>query len=187
MRKVSDLKESFVLQHGQSDCGVACLLSVIKYYGGEATLEKLREQSGTSIQGTTLLGLYQSAGKFGFDAEGLEAEGVHNLAEVSEPVILHVLIDNRLQHYFVFYGFTKNGLVLIGDPAKGILEMTKEELEKVWQSRTLLKLAPNQNFVKRNEENAKKKASCFHLWDTLEFSGILLLKLPSHLENYGFK
>jgi ATP-binding cassette, subfamily C, bacteriocin exporter len=158
MQKISTLKKTFVLQHGQSDCGVACLLSLIKYYGGDASLENLREQSGTSIQGTTLLGLYQSSVKFGFDAEGLEAEGVHNLAELNEPVILHVLIDSRLQHYFVFYGFAKSGLAVIGDPAKGIIEISKDELEKAWQSKALLKLTPNKNFVKRSDENSKKKA-----------------------------
>ena len=28
-----NLKQTFVLQHDQSDCGIACLLSLIKFYG----------------------------------------------------------------------------------------------------------------------------------------------------------
>ena len=55
------IKKSVVLQHDQNDCGVACLLSLIRYYGGNQSLEKLREYSGTTRQGTTLLGLYQAA------------------------------------------------------------------------------------------------------------------------------
>ena len=55
------LKQTFVLQHDQSDCGVACLLSLIKFYGGASSLEKLRELSGTTKQGTTLLGLVSSS------------------------------------------------------------------------------------------------------------------------------
>nr|MBP6756349.1 hypothetical protein [Bacteroidia bacterium] len=51
----------FVLQHDMSDCGVACLLSIIKYYNGSGSLERLRELSGTSIQGTSMLGLQQAA------------------------------------------------------------------------------------------------------------------------------
>ena len=60
------LQQTFTQQHDQSDCGVACLLSIIQYYEGSNNLEKLRELSGTTKQGTTLLGLYQAANKLGF-------------------------------------------------------------------------------------------------------------------------
>ena len=48
------LQQTFTLQHEQSDCGVACLLSIIQYYEGTNPIEKLRELSGTTKQGTTL-------------------------------------------------------------------------------------------------------------------------------------
>ena len=47
----------------------SCLLSLIQYYGGSNNLEKLRELSGTTKQGTTLLGLYQAANKLGFTVD----------------------------------------------------------------------------------------------------------------------
>ena len=59
--KAKELQQSFVLQQGEADCGVACLLSIINYFGGNNTLENLRKLSGTNITGTTLLGLYQAA------------------------------------------------------------------------------------------------------------------------------
>lgn len=151
------LQKTFIRQHGQSDCGVACLASIINYHGGEITLEKLRELSGTTQQGTTLLGLYQAAQQLGFDAEGLEAEGVENLKELQQPAILHVVIDNRLQHYFVYYGFDKLGQVIIGDPAKGIISYKANELDALWQSKALLKLSPNSNFVKAETQNNQRK------------------------------
>ncbi|MBX2964714.1 MAG: peptidase domain-containing ABC transporter [Cyclobacteriaceae bacterium] len=147
----------FVRQHGQSDCGVACLASIIKYYGGETSLEKLRELSGTTQQGTTILGLYQAAQQLGFDAEGLEAETVDNLEELQGPAILHVVMDGRLQHYFVYYGFDKHGQVVVGDPAKGIIAYSKDELNALWQSKALLKLVPNQSFVKAELQNNRKR------------------------------
>ena len=52
------IEKTHTLQLDQSDCGVACLLSVIKLYEGNNSLEKLRELSGTTKQGTTMLGLY---------------------------------------------------------------------------------------------------------------------------------
>ncbi len=148
--------KSFVLQQDQSDCGVACLASIIKFHQGESSLENLRKLSGTSKQGTTLLGLMQAAQAVGLEAEGLEAEGVHNLSELNEPAILHVMMDSRLQHYLVYYSGAANNYVL-GDPAKGIIQMTGEELGKIWQSKALLKLIPTSKFEKKTETYNKKK------------------------------
>ncbi len=126
------VNKTFILQHDQSDCGVACLLSLIQYYNGVNSLEKLRELSGTTKQGTSLLGLYQAANSLGFTASGNEAD-IQALIDHKEPLILHVVIDERLQHYVVCYGFVK-GKFIIGDPAKGISEFNKEELLKIWKS-----------------------------------------------------
>ncbi len=145
MMDIKKLAKSFVIQQGQSDCGVACLLSLINYYGGTGTLEKLRELSGTNTQGTTLLGLYQAATKLGFDANGCEAT-IQALIEHGEPVILHVIIDNRLQHYLVCYGYDNNQFV-IGDPAKGISTYKIEELEKIWIGFHCLTLKPTADFI----------------------------------------
>ncbi|CEN38732.1 peptidase domain-containing ABC transporter [Capnocytophaga cynodegmi] len=146
------IRKTFVLQHDQSDCGVACLLSLIRYYGGNESLEKLREYSGTTRQGTTLLGLYQAANQIGFEAEGCEAD-IPSLIKHANPVILHVVVQEKLQHYVVCFGY-ENGKFLIGDPAQGISELSTEELNKIWISKTCLILSTTVAFQK--EENAKK-------------------------------
>lgn len=149
------IAKSFVLQHDQSDCGVACLLSLVQYYDGINSLEKLRKLSGTTKQGTTLLGLYQVANKVGFTAEGNEAD-IQTLIDHGEPVILHVVIDDKLQHYVVCYGYENNQFI-IGDPAKGITNYSKAKLEKIWVSKTCLTLTPNDNFVKATIDRKSKK------------------------------
>jgi ATP-binding cassette, subfamily C, bacteriocin exporter len=154
---LNKFRNTFVRQQGRSDCGVACLASIIKYYNGESSLERLRQLSGTSQQGTTLLGLYQAATQLGFEAEGLKAESIDNLTDLLSPCILHVLIDNKLQHYLVFYGFNKKGCAIIGDPGQGIVEYTRENLIKIWQTKTLLKLTPNQNFVVKEADLIEKR------------------------------
>ncbi|WP_299157488.1 peptidase domain-containing ABC transporter [uncultured Tenacibaculum sp.] len=149
------LTKTHILQHDQSDCGVACLLSLINYYGGSGSLEKLRELSGTTRQGTTLLGLYQTANKIGFTAEGNEAH-IQALIDHRKPVVLHVIIEDKLQHYVVCYGY-KNNQFIIGDPARGIVNYSKEELEKIWVSKTCLTLTPNDSFVKKIATRKSKK------------------------------
>lgn len=149
------LSKTIQIQHDQSDCGVACLLSLIKYYGGDNSLENLRELSGTNKQGTTLLGLYQAASELGFEANGCEAD-IQAVIDHKEPLILHVVIDERLQHYVVCYGYENNKFI-IGDPSKGITSYTKEELEKVWKSKTCLTLKPTEKFVKSDVVIKSKK------------------------------
>lgn len=154
--KKKDVPKSITLQKDQNDCGVACLLSVIRYHGGNISLERLRELSGTSSEGTTLLGLYQAALSLGFDAEGLSADSTANLSELDEPAILHVVNTNRQPHYIVLYGFEHDKL-LIGDPAQGLVYYTHEELESTWIDKVLLKLTPTNNFVKSNIHKRKKR------------------------------
>jgi len=149
------IAKTLTLQLDQSDCGVACLLSLIQYYGGTSSLEKLRELSGTTKQGTTLLGLYQTANQLGFTAQGNEAD-IQALIDHGEPLILHVIMDNKMQHYVVCYGYEKKHF-LIGDPANGIVNYSKDALEAIWVTKTCLTLSPNNNFVKATETKKSKK------------------------------
>lgn len=149
------IAKTFCLQLDRNDCGVACLLSLINYYGGDNSLEKLRELSGTNKQGTTLLGLYQAANKLGFEANGCEAD-IQAVIDHKEPLILHIVLDDCLQHYVVCYGY-ENEKFIIGDPSKGLTTYTKEELEKVWKSKTCLTLKPTEKFIKSNTIKKSKK------------------------------
>jgi len=151
------IKKTHTLQLDQSDCGVACLLSLIKLYNGNQSIEKLRELSGTTKQGTTMLGLYQVATQLGFTAEGCEAD-MHTLIDHKQPVILHVLTENQLQHYIVCYEYDEVKGFLIGDPGKGIHYLSILELEKIWTSKTCLTLEPNEKFItEKTGKNAQQK------------------------------
>lgn len=156
MRDRRQIEKSFVHQHDLTDCGAACLLSLIRYYGGESSILHLREISGTSNSGTTLLGLYQAAGAMGFDAQGAEADGITDLIEHGKPCILAVVIDNVLSHFVVCYGY-ENERFVISDPGKGVLEMTQEKLAGIWTRKCLL-LEPNAHFVKKEAVTGKKRA-----------------------------
>jgi ATP-binding cassette, subfamily C, bacteriocin exporter len=159
LRKHKEKSPVIVFQQDQKDCGIACLLSIIRYYGGDADFENLRRLSGTSITGTTLLGLYQASQTMGFDAEGCEADMGALLAHPS-PCILHVLMESKLQHYVVYYGKKeiKGQLhIVIGDPAKGILYVPVNELDAIWQSKACLTLMPNAGFQKKSDIIQRKK------------------------------
>ena len=151
---IKKAKKSLKLQHDQADCGIACLASVLNFYGAIVSFEALRKESGTTQLGTNLLGLSQGAKKFGLSAEGFQAEPVH-LIELKEPAILHVLINKQMQHYVVYYGYNK-GKFIIGDPARGVLELSTPELNEIWQSKTLLCLSPTQKISQFASKGAKR-------------------------------
>lgn len=151
------IEKTHTLQLDQSDCGVACLMSLIKLNGGTNSIEKLRELSGTTKQGTTMLGLYQVANQIGFTAEGCEAD-IQALIDHKQPVILHVVIQEQLQHYVVCYEYDSEKGFLIGDPAKGVYYLSIDELDKIWVSKSCLTLEINESFVQaETERNSQKK------------------------------
>lgn len=155
------VQKTRVQQRDQSDCGVACLASVIRYFGGEASLEKLREESGTTQSGTTMLGLFQAAPKFGLAAEAYEAD-FKSLKKLKNPCLLHIIKENRLQHYVVCYGY-ENGSFLISDPAEGVKKISQDDLENVWKSKALLLLKKGTDFISRDTIKREKWHGVRHL------------------------
>lgn len=153
-QSVKSLRKSWIRQLDQSDCGVACLASIIRYYGGETSLEKLREKSGTTKSGTTLLGLFQAAPEFGLIAEAYETD-IPNLKKQENPCILHIIKENHLQHYVICYGFVEDAF-LISDPAEGVKKWSEKELASVWESKTLLLIKKGENFVTQDYTKKQK-------------------------------
>ena len=101
------------------DCGICCLLSIIRYYGGEVSKEYLREATHTTKEGVSFYNLIECAEKIGFCATGvtgkLEQINVNNL-----PCIAHIVVNKSYKHYVVIYQIQKKKqLITLMDPAKG--------------------------------------------------------------------
>lgn len=146
------LNKIHVKQIGEYSCGLACISALTNYYNGPVSQEKLREISGTTLNGTSMLGLFQAAEKIGFDVTGYEGD-IKNLKLLDHPVILHVVVDGKQQHYVVCYNY-ENEKFTIGDPAWGITYYSESELDAIWQSKALLSLSPNQNFQTQQHTSA---------------------------------
>ncbi|MDD4386116.1 MAG: cysteine peptidase family C39 domain-containing protein, partial [Bacteroidales bacterium] len=149
------ITKTFIFQKDQSDCGVACLSSIINYYGGLANQEKIRIVSGTNKQGTTLLGLYQAANGLGFEAEGMQGDPTF-LKSLSNPAILHVVTNERMLHYVVFYGSVNNQF-LVGDPALGVRWISEDALNDMWKSGKMLTLSLDENRFTRVAKETRSK------------------------------
>lgn len=108
-----------VLQDGIKDCGICCLLSIIRYYGGEVSKEYLREITNTTKDGVSLYNLLEASKRIGFESIGLTG----NLEDIDInklPCIAHFIINKSYKHFVVLYKIDKKKkIVTLMDPAKG--------------------------------------------------------------------
>ncbi|MEM1219495.1 MAG: peptidase domain-containing ABC transporter [Bacteroidota bacterium] len=147
---MSSLPTIHIQQLDHSDCGIACLSALLQAYGSFASFEALREASGTSASGTTLLGLAQAAQKFGLQAEGFQAE-IHHLQEAEHPCILHVHKGQEFSHFIICYSFdAKQNAFIVSDPAETQLHfLSPQDLKELWVTQTLLLVQAGPNLKEK--------------------------------------
>jgi ATP-binding cassette subfamily B protein len=141
-----------VKQHDITDCGAACLHSVAEHFGCRIPIARIRQYASTDRKGTNVLGLVEAAERLGFTAKGVRAP-FESLATIPKPAIAHVVLDSRLQHYVVVYGFTRRH-VLVMDPGEGrVRKWTHDEFRQAW-SGVLVLLVPHDDFRAADEETS---------------------------------
>jgi ATP-binding cassette subfamily B protein len=133
-------KYPLVKQYDQADCGPACLLSVLKFHGGNDNLVHVRELCQTTSDGTSMLDMVFAAKKLGLEAEGGRGN-YEALLNEKMPCIAHVTTDERRTHYVVIYRLSPSHL-LLGDPGKGLYKIKKEDFERIWYSNAVIILKP---------------------------------------------
>ena len=116
-----------VLQDGIKDCGICCLLSIIRYYGGEVPKEILREMTNTTKDGVSLYNLLEASNNLGFESIGVSGN-LEDIALNNLPCIAHVQVKNNRKHFIVIYEINKESeQVIVMDPAKGKRKLSFSE------------------------------------------------------------
>ena len=144
------MKKIMVLQDGIKECGSACLLSIIKYYGGNVSRERLLELTKTTKDGTNFYNISQAANEIGLISKGYKMDDISKLYEIEKPFISQIVINNY-NHFVVIYKI-KNGNITVMDPAKGILKLNIDEFCKIWTGYILM-LEPYKKLPVYNENN----------------------------------
>jgi ATP-binding cassette, subfamily C, bacterial len=124
-------------QRSIEDCGVACLLTIAKYYGRNLKYGDVREAIGTNQQGSTLLGIRRGAEAIGFNARAIKAnpEILDRLDKIPLPSVIHW----QGYHYVVLYG-RKGKKYIIADPGSSLRYISREELLEGWKGWLMLVL-----------------------------------------------
>lgn len=125
-----------VRQKDQSDCGAAALATVALHYKLPISVQKMRDLAGTDRVGTNLLGLVQAAEKLGFSARAVKGP-YDELEKVVLPAVAHWMTEEGFGHFVVLHRWWRDRVV-VADPARGVLTMTREEFSKRWTGYLLL-------------------------------------------------
>jgi len=144
------MKKTKVLQDGIKECGAACLLSIIKHYGGNVSLERLLELTKTTKEGTNFYNLQVAAKEIGLISKGYKIDNIYKLHELEKPFISQIVINNY-KHFVVVYKI-KNNKITIMDPAKGMIKLNIDEFNKLWTGYILV-IEPYKKLPIYNENN----------------------------------
>ncbi|TNJ63086.1 cyclic nucleotide-binding domain-containing protein [Paenibacillus hemerocallicola] len=116
-----------LMQQSEMDCGPTCLTMISRYFGLNASVNRMRERCNLGAEGTSMLGLIETLESLGFAAKGLNTAG-SLLKELSTPFIAHW----NGNHYVVVYEVGENGLV-VADPALGYIDtVSPDTFNKHW-------------------------------------------------------
>lgn len=123
-------KSLIVLQEGNKDCGASCLLSVVHYYGGNISKEKIIDMTKTTKEGTTFYNIKEASNQIGLIAKSYKVEEIEKIKEITSPFICQVS-KNSSMHFIVVYKVNNNKL-LIMDPSIGKVIMDIFDFNNIW-------------------------------------------------------
>ena len=161
-----------IYQQDEKDCGVACIAMILKHYKTEIPIHKLRDFSGSDLDGTSAFGLKKTFEKLNFECLAIQADNsVWKEKKLPLPLIAHVLIDDSFMHYVVVYD-VKGDFLYIADPAKGRHRQSIESFQKNWTG-VLLLPTPKESYQPSKEKVAglssflpiiwRQKSLVFHI------------------------
>ena len=140
-----------VRQHDDRDCGVACLATILRFYGSFIPTVTIREHVRLDKNGVSIYALCRTAEYFGINADGYEAtlqeiKDSIKSKEINLPLIAHVVAEGELFHYVVIKKISRKSVVVF-DPARGYRKFKYNDFSKMFTG-FIVSMKPNENFKK---------------------------------------
>ena len=140
-KKKKYAKVPVIMQMEALECGAASLAMILAYHEKWIPLEQARVDCGVSRDGSSAKNLLKAARNYGMTAKGYRCD-TSMLETMDIPCILHW----GFNHFVVFCGFDKDKAV-INDPARGIVRVSQEELDREFTG-VCLCMSPGDGFEK---------------------------------------
>lgn len=130
-----------IIQSESSECGLACIAMICRYYGMEIDLVNLRREFGISSQGATLQSLIEALINLNLKTRALSID-IDELNLMKKPCILHW----NMNHFVVLIAI-RNNKFIIQDPAIGKRTININEFSNSF-SGVAMEVWPDSNFKK---------------------------------------
>lgn len=129
-------KNLIVMQEGNKDCGAACLLSIIRFFGGDISLDRIVDMVKTTKEGTNFYNISEVVGKFGLVTKCFEVDDIEKIKKVSPPFIAQVN-SSSYNHFIVVYKINNNKVTIM-DPARGKCSLDIFDFSNIWTGYIML-------------------------------------------------
>jgi ATP-binding cassette, subfamily B, bacterial HlyB/CyaB len=156
----------FFAQQSASDCGVACLVMVSRYWGKQFSINRLRDLANVNRDGASLRGLSAAAESIGFTTRPIKAS-LDQLAKQKLPAIVHW----EGKHYIVVHEISHKK-VIVADPAIGQRTLSHAEFKANWTGYTLL-LQPTVLFKDAKETTT----TTWQFFELMKPHGLVMLEI----------
>lgn len=132
-------EEKFEYQKGISDCGVACLVSIIRYFGENCDYKRIAKNSNIGICGTNIIGLKNAARLAGYNLEAFEFYDLNEFKnKASFPCIVLIKKYIFLNHYIICFETPSEEFISVFDPSKGFDILITNHFLNVWKDKIAL-------------------------------------------------
>ena len=122
--QVQRVRTPILLQMHASECGAACLGSILAYFGKWVPLTELRERCEVSRDGSSAASILRASKHYGLECKGLSVRA-DQLKKLQLPLILFW----QFSHFVVLEGYDGDSFHL-NDPSTGRRRLSAEEFSK---------------------------------------------------------
>ena len=113
-----------LLQMHASECGAACLGSVLAYFGRWVPLTELREKCEVSRDGSSAASILRASRHYGLECSGLSVR-----ADRVKKLQLPLILFWQFSHFIILEGFDRGNFYL-NDPSTGRRTLSAEDFNK---------------------------------------------------------
>ena len=154
---VYDVKE--VTSRASTDCGVACMVSFLDYYGIEVDMDTVRKECNPKVSGTTGGDLLKCGRLHGLDMKAWKESWVPiDVREDAEKNSVDIIKQDRpsicwwqKRHWIICCGLNENGKVEIMNPSRGRYSISQKMFEAFYSGISITngvpEWAPNEESV----------------------------------------
>ncbi|MEG0367413.1 MAG: cysteine peptidase family C39 domain-containing protein, partial [Coprobacillus sp.] len=123
------------MQDEEKACGAYCILMILKYFGYKEEVKYIKRKARLNQNGISLKGMIECLKTYQIESKAYEATLDQIKDEVTLPCILFMVYEN-IGHYVVLYEI-KDDEYIIGDPARGLISIYREEMDDHYALRML--------------------------------------------------